>query len=99
MLRASVSSLGTIGGDRLGALLGYRFVRRLTLEVMTEVVQVARGERFGGRRFGRMFLHARRLAFEHPSTGQVIELEAPLPAEFESLLAALGPAAAPSRLP
>ncbi|MBP6777584.1 MAG: RluA family pseudouridine synthase [Piscinibacter sp.] len=60
---------------------------------------VARGERFGGRRFGRMFLHARRLAFEHPSTGQVIELEAPLPAEFESLLAALGPATAPSRLP
>jgi 23S rRNA pseudouridine955/2504/2580 synthase len=60
---------------------------------------LARGERLGGRRFERMFLHARRLAFEHPSSGQVIELEAPLPAEFESLLAVLGPTAAPSRLP
>jgi len=40
-----------------------------------------------------MFLHARRLRFEHPSSGQVIELEAPLPAEFEALIAALGVAA------
>ena len=53
---------------------------------------VARGERFGGRRFERMFLHARRLAFEHPSSGQVIELEAPLPAEFTHFVDALGPA-------
>lgn len=43
-INCAISSLGTIGGDRLGALLGYRFVRRLTLEVMTEVVAVARAE-------------------------------------------------------
>ena len=54
---------------------------------------LARGERFAGARFERMFLHARRLRFEHPSSGQVIELEAPLPAEFEALIAALGVAA------
>jgi len=41
-INCAISSLGTIGGDRLGALLRHRFVRRLGLEVMTEVVQVAR---------------------------------------------------------
>jgi 2-dehydropantoate 2-reductase len=41
-INCAISSLGTIGGDRLGALLRYRFVRRLALDVMTEVVAVAR---------------------------------------------------------
>jgi 2-dehydropantoate 2-reductase len=41
-INCAISSLGTIGGDRLGALLMYRFVRRLALEVMTEAVTVAR---------------------------------------------------------
>lgn len=43
-LNCAVSSLGTIGGDRLGALLVHRFVRRLALEIMTEAVQVAQAE-------------------------------------------------------
>lgn len=41
-INCAISSLGTLGGDRLGALLQHRFVRRLALEVMTEVVHVAR---------------------------------------------------------
>lgn len=41
-INCAVSSLGTIGGDRLGVLMRHRFVRRLALEVMTEVVHVAR---------------------------------------------------------
>jgi 2-dehydropantoate 2-reductase len=41
-INAAISSLGTIGGDRLGALLQHRFVRRLGLEIMTECVYVAR---------------------------------------------------------
>jgi 2-dehydropantoate 2-reductase len=44
-INCAVSTLGTIGGDRLGALMRYRYVRRLALEVMTEVVAVARAER------------------------------------------------------
>jgi 2-dehydropantoate 2-reductase len=40
-INCAISSLGTIGGDRLGVLLRYRFVRRLALEVMTEAVAVA----------------------------------------------------------
>jgi 23S rRNA pseudouridine1911/1915/1917 synthase len=34
----------------------------------------------------RQFLHARRLGFKHPSTGQRLELEAPLPEELAALL-------------
>jgi 23S rRNA pseudouridine955/2504/2580 synthase len=49
----------------------------------------ARGEAVPGARFERMFLHARRLAFDHPSTGERLELEAPLPAECAQLLAAM----------
>ena len=43
-INAAISSLGTIGGDRLGALMRHAFVRRLALEVMSEVVAVARAE-------------------------------------------------------
>lgn len=43
-LNAAISALGTLGGDRLGALMRYRHVRRLALEVMTEVVELARAE-------------------------------------------------------
>ncbi len=41
-INCAISSLGTIGGDRLGVLMRRRFVRRLALEIMTETVQVAR---------------------------------------------------------
>jgi 2-dehydropantoate 2-reductase len=43
-INCAISSLGTIGGERLGALMPHRFVRRLALEIMTEVVAVARKE-------------------------------------------------------
>jgi 2-dehydropantoate 2-reductase len=44
-MNCAVSTLGTIGGRRLGPLLARRFVRRLALEIMSEVVTVARAER------------------------------------------------------
>lgn len=43
-INCAISTLGTLGGDRLGALLRHRFVRRLALEIMTEAVAVARAE-------------------------------------------------------
>ncbi|MGQ0504224.1 MAG: ketopantoate reductase family protein [Myxococcaceae bacterium] len=43
-LNSAISSLGTIGGMRLGSLLVHRFVRRLALEIMTEAVLVAQAE-------------------------------------------------------
>jgi len=43
-INCAVSTLGTLGGERVGGLLRLRFVRRLALEVVTEVVQLARAE-------------------------------------------------------
>jgi 2-dehydropantoate 2-reductase len=37
----AITPIGTIGGERLGALFRRRYVRRIALEVMTEVVRVA----------------------------------------------------------
>ena len=51
--------------------------------------QWARGEGLAGYRFERMFLHARRLAFDHPASGERIELSAVLPAECSLLLSHL----------
>ena len=55
---------------------------------------LARGQLVASLRFDRMFLHARRLRFVHPASGEAIELEAPLPAACQTLLAALAPAIA-----
>jgi 23S rRNA pseudouridine955/2504/2580 synthase len=52
---------------------------------------LAKGEALQGVKFERMFLHARRLRFDHPATGEAIELEAPLPAECRDLLHHLPP--------
>ncbi len=41
-INAAISSLGTIGGDRLGVIMQHRFVRRVALEIMTETAHVAR---------------------------------------------------------
>ena len=41
-INCAISSIGTVAGDRLGALMRHRFIRRLALEIMTETVLVAR---------------------------------------------------------
>jgi 23S rRNA pseudouridine955/2504/2580 synthase len=51
--------------------------------------QLARGVGLDGVRFARMFLHAKRLSFDHPATGERLQLESPLPADCVRLLAAL----------
>jgi 2-dehydropantoate 2-reductase len=43
-LNCAVSALGTIAGERLGALVRQRKYRRLALEIMTEAVAIARAE-------------------------------------------------------
>ena len=40
-------------------------------------------------RLGRQFLHARRLAFTHPLTGERVEVESPLPPDLQGFLTAL----------
>jgi 2-dehydropantoate 2-reductase len=41
-INSAISTMGTIGGDRLGALMVSLTVRRLVLAIMTETVRVAR---------------------------------------------------------
>jgi 23S rRNA pseudouridine955/2504/2580 synthase len=50
---------------------------------------LSRGEAVPNHRFDRMFLHARRLRFAHPGSGDTLELQAPLPTECAALLRAL----------
>ncbi|HZV91751.1 MAG TPA: RluA family pseudouridine synthase [Caldimonas sp.] len=54
---------------------------------------LARGTAVPGVRFERMFLHARRLRFVHPATGEAVSLEAPLPDACVRLLQAMRTAA------
>lgn len=48
--------------------------------------------RYGGsgqkqqKKYSRLFLHAWKLSFEHPTTGQRLEFECPLPSELEAVL-------------
>jgi 23S rRNA pseudouridine955/2504/2580 synthase len=51
--------------------------------------RLARGETVPGLKFDRMFLHARTLRFEHPASGETLELHAPLPPECRALVDAL----------
>lgn len=44
-INCAISTLGTLAGERLGALMVQRHVRRLALEIMTEVVTIARAEK------------------------------------------------------
>ncbi len=44
-INCAISTLGTLGGSTLGTLMMHRFVRRLALELMTEVVHVSRAEK------------------------------------------------------
>lgn len=43
-INSAISSLGTLGMDRMGPLMVIRVVRRLALEIMSEVVAVAHAE-------------------------------------------------------
>jgi 23S rRNA pseudouridine1911/1915/1917 synthase len=44
-----------------------------------------------GRMIGRQALHASRVRFRHPRTGDPVEIESPLPPEFEAALKRLRP--------
>lgn len=56
--------------------------------------------RYGGARpglvLGRPFLHAHRLAFDHPGSGRRMEWSSPLPPELSGLLSTLSPRLAPT---
>jgi 2-dehydropantoate 2-reductase len=43
-INCAITSLGALGGERIGVLMRHRFIRRLALEIMTEVVLTSRAE-------------------------------------------------------
>jgi 23S rRNA pseudouridine1911/1915/1917 synthase len=45
------------------------------------------GKHIQGIRLQRQFLHAYQLSFKHPSTGAMLEFEAPLPSDLQAVLA------------
>ena len=62
---------------------------------MTGIDHPVVGDRLYSRRpspipLRRMFLHAARLEFAHPRTGEVVVVESPLPADLETALALAG---------
>jgi 2-dehydropantoate 2-reductase len=86
-LNCATSTIGAIGGDRLGPLLRRRFVRRLVLELWTEVAAVAlaskvRLEPIGGT------LDIRKMALT--STEQRLVLGSPKLAWKHAILVAVG---------
>ncbi|MGB7547530.1 MAG: RluA family pseudouridine synthase, partial [Terracidiphilus sp.] len=87
-IRVHMASIGhPVVGDTLYGASG-----QLTDQVAAQAAQSkaarrkAEPERL---RLGRNFLHAARLEFEHPTTGKLLQLEAPLPLELESFLGRL----------
>ena len=69
------------------------FVRNTLREIFTEAGYLIAGEAAGLnallQSFKRQALHAQRLTLAHPRSGDERVFEAPLPADFETLLAAL----------
>lgn len=64
--------------------------------VVGDRVYAGRRHRFGAKR---MFLHASRIEFTHPVTGEEVVVESPLPAELTSVLESLSPGGAPDPIP
>lgn len=85
--------------ERVGdlALVEVRIVTGVLHQVRAHLAAIGApiigDERYGGRGvegLTRFFLHARSLAVAHPTSGQRLKVESPLPAELQQVLSALG---------
>jgi 23S rRNA pseudouridine1911/1915/1917 synthase len=85
-------------GDTRVSLLGVELETGRTHQIRVHLASIDRpviGDRWYGRPARidapRVFLHAARLEFVHPVTGENIEVESPLPADLQTVLDGLGP--------
>jgi 23S rRNA pseudouridine1911/1915/1917 synthase len=87
-IRVHMASIGhPVVGDTL-----YGGAGQLTDQVAAQAAQSKAARRKADPerlKLGRNFLHAAKLEFPHPTTGKLLQLEAPLPDELESFLARL----------
>jgi 23S rRNA pseudouridine1911/1915/1917 synthase len=63
-------------------------------QALTETLPVELQEKLAG--FRRQALHARRIAFHHPATNEVIDLQSPLPDDMAALVDSLEAAFPPA---
>jgi 23S rRNA pseudouridine1911/1915/1917 synthase len=93
--RASVTGYRVVERFRGASLLEARPKTGRTHQIRVHLAAIGHpilGDRFYGKASplaARHMLHAWRIAFAHPITGATMELEAPLPPDFERALAAL----------
>jgi 23S rRNA pseudouridine1911/1915/1917 synthase len=91
--RPSVTHYDTIEAFRAASLLDIRLETGRTHQIRVHLaavdLPVVGDPVYGVRepRLKRQFLHATRLGFTHPFTGQTVEVESPLPADLQGFLA------------
>ena len=89
-IRVHMQALGhpVVGDTRYGAPRTLR-AENARLKVRTHLEEEVDGNEPEAPALGRNFLHAARLAFDHPRTAKAVEVEAPLPEELASFLSGL----------
>lgn len=86
--KRSVTHYRALESDDAGSLVELDLETGRTHQIRVHLAHLGHpiaGDRLYGRRrqeASRVLLHARRLAFRHPLTGQRLEIEAPVPADF-----------------
>ncbi len=98
--KEAVSDMRLLRGNTAYSLVEVRIHTGRTHQIRVHLSAAGHpvvGDRLYGARKGieglpaldRFYLHARRIVFEHPSIGETMAFEAPLPLEFENLLESL----------
>ncbi len=88
--RSAVTKVKVLKRGRPFSLLELRLLTGRTHQLRVHLAHVGHpivgDDKYGGGSAGRLLLHAARLAFRHPSSGEPVRLESPPPAEIKALL-------------
>ncbi len=88
--RSAVTKVKVLKRGRPFSLLELRLLTGRTHQLRVHLAHVGHpivgDDKYGGGSAGRLLLHAARLAFRHPSSGEPVRLESPAPVEIQALL-------------